>query len=224
MANVKISQLASATSLAGTEVLPVVQSGTTKKVTVQAIADLAGGAEPQTIDIASDGTVVDYNSTVSFRKQATILTNVSGNQSIQIDSFPEIYLSRGTSTTISFPSLTFASISISQFANLTTISFPVLTKVGQAMGSISINVNSLLTTINFPVLTSFPSSSYVNLTDNALSEATVDHILAKLAATTAINGTLNIYGGTNAVPSAAGLASKNILVGRGWTVNHNFVM
>jgi hypothetical protein len=42
MANQKISDLSLASSLSGTEVVPVVQSGTTKKVTVQTIANLAG--------------------------------------------------------------------------------------------------------------------------------------------------------------------------------------
>lgn len=44
MSNIKISQLNNATTpLAGTEVVPIVQSGSTKKVTVQDIADLASG-------------------------------------------------------------------------------------------------------------------------------------------------------------------------------------
>lgn len=44
MANVKISQLASAAALTGTEEVPVVQGSATVKTTVQDIADLAGGA------------------------------------------------------------------------------------------------------------------------------------------------------------------------------------
>jgi hypothetical protein len=43
MANVKISQLTSASTLTGTEVIPLVQSGSTVKTTAQDIADLAGG-------------------------------------------------------------------------------------------------------------------------------------------------------------------------------------
>ena len=43
MANTKISNLPSAGALAGTEPLPIVQGGATKKTTVQDIADLAGG-------------------------------------------------------------------------------------------------------------------------------------------------------------------------------------
>lgn len=43
MADKKISQLNSATPLSGTELVPVVQGGETKKVTAQAIADLGSG-------------------------------------------------------------------------------------------------------------------------------------------------------------------------------------
>jgi len=41
MADVKISALTAASALAGTEVLPIVQSTTTKKTTAQAVANLA---------------------------------------------------------------------------------------------------------------------------------------------------------------------------------------
>jgi len=44
MATIKISNLPSASALTGTEVLPIVQSNTTSKTTVQAIANLAGGS------------------------------------------------------------------------------------------------------------------------------------------------------------------------------------
>ena len=44
MADLKISALPSAGALAGTEPLPIVQGGVTKKITVQAVANLAGNA------------------------------------------------------------------------------------------------------------------------------------------------------------------------------------
>ena len=43
MAEIKISQLSSGTTLDGTEVVPIVQNGATVKVTTQDIADLGGG-------------------------------------------------------------------------------------------------------------------------------------------------------------------------------------
>lgn len=55
---------------------------------------------------------------------------------------------------------------------------------------------------------------------NALTQAAVDALLAAAVAGGASGGTLALEGGTNATPSAAGLASKATLVGRGWTVTN----
>lgn len=57
-------------------------------------------------------------------------------------------------------------------------------------------------------------------TNNALPEAQVDAILADLDASGVVSGTVDLSGGTNAAPSAAGLASKASLVTKGWTVTH----
>lgn len=56
--------------------------------------------------------------------------------------------------------------------------------------------------------------------NNGMNEAAVDNVLAGLVTAAAINGTA-ILAGTNAAPSAAGLANKAILEGRGWTVTTN---
>lgn len=70
MAEVKISQLSSGTTLDGTEVVPIVQDGATVKVTTQDIADLGGGGggggNPSTI----------YINTTSGTTVGTPLTNV----------------------------------------------------------------------------------------------------------------------------------------------------
>jgi len=52
MADLKISQLSSATTLAGTEVVPVVQSGSTKKTTIDQILSPAAG---KGIDFSANG-------------------------------------------------------------------------------------------------------------------------------------------------------------------------
>lgn len=80
MANVKISQLASAGSLAGTEVLPVVQGGTTKKVTVQAIADLAGGGGLPTFGVTANG-VLGSDLNISFTPKTSVPSNLGGGTS-----------------------------------------------------------------------------------------------------------------------------------------------
>lgn len=53
--------------------------------------------------------------------------------------------------------------------------------------------------------------------DNGMNETNVDKILADLVTAGANNGTIRMDG-TNAAPSAAGLANKTILEGRGWGV------
>ena len=52
--------------------------------------------------------------------------------------------------------------------------------------------------------------------NNSMNQAMVDTVLCDVAAHGTSNGTLNISG--NAVPSGTGLACKDTLVSRGWTV------
>ena len=55
----------------------------------------------------------------------------------------------------------------------------------------------------------------------ALTQTSVDNILASLVVSGRTNGSINLTGGTTSTPSAAGLASKATLLSRGWTVTHN---
>ena len=61
----------------------------------------------------------------------------------------------------------------------------------------------------------------VYFTDGALDEANVDGVLADLDAAGLSNGEVDLSGGTNSAPSAAGLTSKSNLEGKGWTVTVN---
>jgi hypothetical protein len=63
-------------------------------------------------------------------------------------------------------------------------------------------------------------------TNNALDQTGVDNILvsinkARVDGFSGPNGTLNISGGTNATPGAAGQAAADALRADGWTVNLN---
>ena len=64
---------------------------------------------------------------------------------------------------------------------------------------------------------------YFDASTNALTLAAVDSILAAFVAANRTTGSRELYlqGGTNAAPSAAGLADKATLVSRGWTVLTN---
>jgi hypothetical protein len=109
-----------------------------------------------------------------------------------------------------------------------------------SLTSISFGALEAMTTPSFvmpttsPSLTSFSFANTLKLfnanfitTSNSLNQASVDNILIRLAALDGTNGTLayssrtvTITGGA-ATPSAAGLAAKAILVGRGCTVTNN---
>ena len=65
------------------------------------------------------------------------------------------------------------------------------------------------------------SSVVFDFSANALTQVSVDGILSTLDAAGQSNGTLQLEGGTNSTPSAAGLVSKANLVGKGWTVTNN---
>ena len=77
---------------------------------------------------------------------------------------------------------------------------------------------SVLTHINITGCTNLDD---VDLTDNNLTEASVDHVLISLDNYGLSGGYLVLSGGTNSIPSAAGLAAKTSLEGKGWYVDVN---
>jgi hypothetical protein len=152
-------------------------------------------------------------------------------------------------TTLSFPALTTIGGSFipSTMSSLTTLSFPALTTVGinfnpntmAALTTISlsaivsigftINISTGMAALNTFTLGSTLKSvgSNVSITSAALTQASVDSILVRLAALDGTNGTIAYSSktvtitGTSATPSATGLAAKVILVARGCTVTTN---
>lgn len=146
-----------------------------------------------------------------------------------------------TLESISFPDLetinvTSGFVFVQALNALTTARFPKLTrwKKQNAAGSITCGV------LNCPLLTTLelapdftvdePDTGNNEIYDfrfNALPQATVDFILVRAAATmtaTIPGGTqlqILLDGGTNATPSAAGLAAKVTLVARNVTVTNN---
>ena len=151
---------------------------------------------------------------------------------------------------LSVPLLSFVAGSCT-FADtaLTSISLPSLTYVGGAF-SVDYSMNSLVS-LSAPVLQdilgNFGSNNtraaFTTLTltsalrrvggntdwrGSAFNQATVDSILVRLAALDGTGGTtayssktVNLSGGTNATPSATGLAAKATLIARSCTVTHN---
>lgn len=185
-----------------------------------------GGGGTPPLDVVTVGTLGTAPLTFSYSSQAT-LSPEAGTQSVQVESFPTITINggmgfSGTLSSISFPTLTIASITLSGISTLTTVDLPALeTGVYQMMGALSFNNNSSLTTLNIPSLINLPLYIGFQWNNNAFSQATVDHILSRMVASNAVNGTINLSGGTSAAPSATGLAAKATLEGRGWTVVTN---
>lgn len=72
MADIKISQLSSASGLTGTEVVPVVQSGSTVKTTAQDIANLGGGGYTELTGTLTAGSTSLTLSDASIETTSTI--------------------------------------------------------------------------------------------------------------------------------------------------------
>jgi len=66
-----------------------------------------------------------------------------------------------------------------------------------------------------------PATTDIQLDDNDLDESAVNGILIAVEANGTSNGTLYLDGGTNAVPTGAGLTAYNALAARGWDVRVN---
>lgn len=89
MANVPISSLPAAGALTGTEVAPVVQGANTVKATLQAIADLAGGAVANVVQrfaqiaaadsAASNPTITMINSAAAINDGDSLYVYASGS-------------------------------------------------------------------------------------------------------------------------------------------------
>jgi hypothetical protein len=61
----------------------------------------------------------------------------------------------------------------------------------------------------------------VELSDNALTEASVDHVLITLDSGGLTGGYIDLSGGTNSAPSVAGSAAAASLLLKAWNVNVN---
>ena len=79
--------------------------------------------------------------------------------------------------------------------------------------------NPLLT--NLTISASNTNLNFFDASNCALPEGNVNTILLTINGLGTSGGTLFIHGGTNAAPSGQGIAAKNQLISRGWTVITN---
>ncbi len=84
-------------------------------------------------------------------------------------------------------------------------------------------VNAGITTYRHGKFPPYPAygTAHLNLSGNALSQASVDELLLSSEIVASDNGYLNISGGTNAVPNASGISAINTLISKGWEVYYN---
>lgn len=103
-------------------------------------------------------------------------------------------------------------------SNLISFSIPNLIT---ALETIYISGNEFLTTINIGEIGIVKNLPSVGFENNALSEETVNYILALLVSLDGTNGTVlwnnqvNLSGGTSAAPTGQGLIDKQTLIDRG---------
>lgn len=174
---------------------------------------------------------------VSLKYNSLISANNAGNSlGIEVSNCAKL-------TTIQFNAL----VSTDDFAisgvAATALSFPVLANVQMNASGLRITSNASLASVSLPSFTHCfntfingnPALKTVTLTswapvngdqcnfqNNALTQASVDHVLARAVVNVGfVTGQVLLDGGTNAAPSAAGLANAAILTGRGVTVTHN---
>ena len=132
---------------------------------------------------------------------------------------------RGCSSLTSFPQLDFSSVTntsdawrdCSSLTSFPQLDFSSVTNASNAWYGCS-------------SLTSFPANFFdaclcTNFErafeSSTLDQNSVDNILISIESNGTSNGTLGINGGVSAAPSAVGLAAKDALISRGWTVTTN---
>lgn len=119
----------------------------------------------------------------------------------------------------------FFQLSISGNNSLTSLSLPSFVDFDDptqvSYTEVAVENNPLLTTVSMPAF--LPNNGIsVLFRSNALTQASVDHILARCVANAAfVSGVVRLNGGTNAAPSVTGAADKATLIGRGVTVVTN---
>jgi hypothetical protein len=119
-----------------------------------------------------------------------------------------------------FPSLIATQTNFAITSNASLVSFSVPSLVSLT-GGCAVDSNPSLTSIDLSSWVPDDFSTY-SFFANALSAATVNHILARCVANPAYaNGQITLDGGTNSAPTGQGIADKATLQGRGVTVVTN---
>jgi hypothetical protein len=132
-----------------------------------------------------------------------------------------IVINNAVLATLTQPALTIITGGFVDIRNNPLLTSVSLSSLISAPTDVAIASNATLTTVVINMALTVPLGGNYNFQSNALTQACVDDILAKLDAGGLSGRNLILNLGTNATPSAAGLVSKGNLIGKGWTVTTN---
>jgi len=174
----------------------------------------------------NDGTAVNGLTSLTSHQTVAHYVELDGAPTLQSLNFPELtnlvssmfLLGNPVIQTVSAPLLSSfgSSITIDNSPALTSVNLASLTNIGT---DLVIRTNSSLATVTIGVVSVLGVGIHMN--DNALTVASVNHVLAQCEAGGLLNKTLRLDGGTNAAPAGQGIVDKNTLIARGWAVTTN---
>lgn len=177
---------------------------------------------PGLTDVVINGTSVGEGIQIEFQSSlvsfsAPDLVTMSGDDFLAL-AFNSVLtsVSLPVFATLSSP----AFLSVADHAALTSFSLPALISVDNG-SYISVSNSPVLTTVSLGSAT-FVSGANLFFIANALTDTSVNHILARAVANAAyVSGTVNLSGGTNSAPTGQGIVDAADLVTRGVTVITN---
>lgn len=220
-------------------VLPSLQTLTGGDLLAENLDFLESFSAPELVNVPDGGIFLDVGISlvnVSFPKLTFVFMTVDIMDTLPIVSaeFPSL-VSVGTDgvaralyaayfcpnlVSVSYPVLTTVGgpLRVQGCLILPSVSFPALATVG---GNVLIELNAGLVTVDIPVFLPF-DGQLIFANGNALSAASVNHILARCVANAGyVSGTVDLSGGTNAAPTGQGITDKADLIARGVTVSTN---
>lgn len=175
MADLKISQLTGATTpLAGTEVVPLVQSSTTKKV---AVSDLTAGRAVSALSLTATDLTASSAVATDANKKLVSVTNTGTGDNVLATSptlvTPNIGAATATTVNGIYQKVATATVAGSSTKTLTVsgygggsaMQFQIVADVGgSGAGSLNVQIQGLLSNSNYYSLVESGKFSYLNIT------------------------------------------------------------
>lgn len=168
---------------------------------------------PSLIEHTGAGNAIEFNNTVDISSLSfPVLTTHGGvNSAMSINSNTAL-------ASLSLPVLASVAGDLDLGGNIfTSLSLPALVTIG---GNFSMTGSGDLVTVSLPVWVP-TDGTVIDLSGNALSAASVNHILARCVAAGVETCTINLSGGANAAPTGQGITDAAALDTAGNSVTTN---